>query len=54
MAKRVLHPEIALEQELSRQIYGALQGDVVQFILKNAKDTSDDDYWRSRMEGHGL
>ena len=52
MAKRVLHPEIALEQELSRQIYGALQGDVVQFILKNAKDTSDDDYWRSRMEGH--
>jgi Zn-dependent protease with chaperone function len=52
MAKRALHPEIALEQELSRQIYGALQGDVVQFILKNAKDTSDDDYWRSRMEGH--
>ena len=52
MAKRVLNPDIPLEQELMRQIYGALQGDVVQFIFKNAKDTSDDDYWRSRMEGH--
>ena len=49
---RVLLPEIGLEKELASQIYNALQGDVVRFVLKNAKDTSDDEYWRSRMEGH--
>ena len=49
---RVLQPEIGLEKELACQIYNALQGDVVKFILKNAKDTTDDDFWRSRMEGH--
>ena len=49
---RVLCPEIGLEKELATQIYNALQGDVVRFILKNAKDSTDDDYWRSRMEGH--
>lgn len=49
---RALQPEIELEQALAGQIYNALQGDVVRFILKNAQDTTDDDYWRSRMEGH--
>lgn len=49
---RVLQPGIKLEQALAGQIYHALQGDVVRFILKNAQDTTDDDYWRSRMEGH--
>jgi Zn-dependent protease with chaperone function len=49
---RVLQPEIELEKALATQIYNALQGDVVRFILKNAQDTTDDDYWRSRMEGH--
>ncbi len=49
---RVLQPEIELEKALAAQIYNALQGDVVRFILKNAQDTTDDDYWRSRMEGH--
>ena len=49
---RVLQPEIELEQALASQIYNALQGDVVRFILQNAQDTTDDDYWRSRMEGH--
>lgn len=49
---RVLQPEIQLEKALAAQIYNALQGDVVHFILKNAQDTTDDDYWRSRMEGH--
>ena len=49
---RVLQPEIQLEKALADQIYNALQGDVVHFILKNAQDTTDDDYWRSRMEGH--
>ena len=48
----VLQPEIELEKALAAQIYNALQGDVVRFILKNAQDTTDDDYWRSRMEGH--
>ncbi len=49
---RILQPEIALEKKLASQIYNALQGDVVRFILKNAQDSGDDDYWRSRMEGH--
>lgn len=47
-----LNPEIGLEKELAGQIYTALQGDVVKFILKNAKESSDDGYWRSHMEGH--
>lgn len=47
-----LNPEIGLEKYLAAQIYNALQGDVVRFILKNAKETTDDEYWRSRMEGH--
>ena len=34
------------------QIYHALEGDVVRFVLKNAQGGTDDDYWRSRMEGH--
>lgn len=49
---RVLQSEIELEKALAAQIYNALQGDVVRFILKNAQDSTDDDYWRSRMEGH--
>lgn len=47
-----LDPTLKLEKELAGQIYYALQGDVVRFILKNAKDTTEDEYWRSRMEGH--
>ena len=49
---RVLQPEIALEKNLAAQIYHALEGDVVRFVLKNAEETSDDEYWRSHMEGH--
>ena len=49
---RVLQPEIPLEKNLAAQIYHALEGDVVRFVLKNAEETSDDEYWRSRMEGH--
>ena len=40
---RILQPEIALEKKLASQIYNALQGDVVRFILKNAQDSGDDD-----------
>ena len=50
---KALNPSIPLERELAKQIYGALQGDVVETILKSARgDNSYDDYWRSRMEGH--
>ncbi len=49
---RILKPEIQLEQSLAGQIYHALEGDVVRFVLKNAQGGTDDDYWRSRMEGH--
>lgn len=49
---KTLKPSIPLERELAKQIYNALQGDVVETILKSARDTSYDDYWRSRMEGH--
>jgi Zn-dependent protease with chaperone function len=45
-------PALPLERELGNQIYKALQGAVVEKILKTAKDESGDDYWRSRMEGH--
>lgn len=47
-----LNPEIKLEKELAAQIYDALQGDVVKYILKHADETTEDEYWRSRMEGH--
>ena len=47
-----LNPTIPLEQELGKQIYQALQGPVVETILKSAKEGTGDDYWRSRMEGH--
>ena len=46
------NPTLPLERELGKQIYQALQGPVVETILKTAKDDSGDDYWRSRMEGH--
>ena len=49
---RILKPEIQLEQALAGQIYNALEGDVVRFVLKNAQGSTDDDYWRSQMEGH--
>ena len=46
------NPLLPLERELGKQIYQALQGPVVETILKSAKDGSSDGYWRSRMEGH--
>lgn len=46
------NPTLPLERELGKQIYQALQGPVVETILKSAKDGSGDEYWRSRMEGH--
>ena len=45
-------PTLPLERELAKQIYRALQGSVVETILRTANDGSGDEYWRSRMEGH--
>ena len=52
MPMPTFNPTLPLERELGKQIYQALQGPVVETILKTAKDGSSDDYWRSRMEGH--
>ena len=52
--KRHLKPTIALEQQLSKQIYDALQGPVVEAVLKKIKTSGADTYWRSSMEGHSL
>lgn len=49
---RELKLDIGLEKQLQAQIYTALQGDVIRFVLKNAADSTDDDIWRSKMEGH--
>ena len=50
--EKIYSPTIPLEKELGKQIYNALQGSVVENILKTAQDQSSDEYWRSRMEGH--
>ena len=42
-----LNLAIPLEQELGKQIYNALQGSVVEMIIKSATDESSDAYWRS-------
>lgn len=49
-----LNPTIELEQILGGQIYDALQGGVVEAVLKKAKLNSGDEYWRSNMEGHSI
>lgn len=52
--RRHLKPSIALEKQLSKQIYNALQGSVVEAVLKKIQTSSADTYWRSSMEGHSL
>lgn len=49
-----LNPTIELEQQLGSQIYTALQGAVVEEVLRKTKISSSDAYWRSNMEGHCL
>lgn len=50
----LFNPEIKLEKQLQKQIYNALEGDIVSFILKNAGDTPEDIYIRSEMEGSAM
>ena len=54
MGKRKLNPTIKLEKQIGEQIYNALQGSVVEEVLRKMKLSSSDAYWRSSMEGHSL
>ena len=45
---------LPLEVELSTQIYNALQGKVVEEIIKLAKIPFSDNYYRSMLEGHSF
>ena len=45
---------LPLEVELSTQIYNALQGNVVEEIIKMAKIPFSDNYYRSMLEGHSF
>lgn len=49
-----LIPAIDLEKQIGEQIYNALQGGVVEEVLRKTKTSSNDAYWRSNMEGHSL
>lgn len=50
------HPlSIELERQIGEQIYNALQGNIVEEVLREIKTSSSSDaYWRSNMEGHSL
>ena len=49
-----LDPKLDLEKQLGKQIYNALQGEIVEEVLRKTKISSRDAYWRSSMEGHSL
>lgn len=49
-----LNPTLKLEKQLGAQIYKALQGPVVEDVLRKTRISSSDAYWRSNMEGHSL
>ena len=49
-----LNPSIELERQIGEQIYNALQGTVVEEVLKKIRMSGSDTYWRSNMEGHSL
>lgn len=48
------NPTLELERNIGKQIYEALQGEVVEEVLRKIKISSNDAYWRSAMEGHSL
>ena len=49
-----LNPQIELEQALNKQIYAALQGTVVEEVLRQLRTDAADSYWRSTLEGHSF
>ena len=48
------NPTLELERNIGKQIYDALQGEIVEEVLRKIKISSHDAYWRSAMEGHSL
>ena len=52
--KNNLSPTLDLERQIGQQIYTALQGSVVEEVLRKTKTSGSDTYWRSSMEGHSL
>ena len=48
------NPTLELERNIGKQIYDALQGQVVEELLRKIKISGNDAYWRSAMEGHSL
>lgn len=49
-----LTPTLDLERKLAEQIYKALQGPIVEEVLRKVPSSNSDAYWRSNMEGHSL
>jgi Zn-dependent protease with chaperone function len=49
-----LSPDIELKQTIGNQIYDALQGHIVEQVLRKTKISSRDAYFRSMMEGHSM
>lgn len=47
-------PGITLEAELSQQIYNSLQGGIVEAVLKMAKTSPQNNYWKDTLEGHSF
>lgn len=45
---------LEFEKQIGEQIYNALQGSVVEEVLRKTKTSNNDTYWRSTMEGHSL
>ena len=55
MAKRKTYcPDIELEKNLGKQIFNALQGSVVEQVMKLSKVGDSENYLRSSMEGGSL
>lgn len=50
----LFNPEIKLEKQLQAQIYNALEGDVVNYILSHAGETQNDIFLKSWKEGGSM
>lgn len=53
-SSKSLIPSIELERQVGEQIYNALQGTIVEEVLRKTSISGSDVYWRSNMEGHSL